>query len=163
MAVPRAGASQAGASVDGASLGSTGSENLSFKSLEKRYAAAGYKASCDSKLVGDSGTVHGFSFSVCGKSGPPMVVADALFSPTEAKVLGFYAKSFDVKTKSAVLCVSPRLRERPADLAKEYHLIVVESESPSDLPALLSKAIDKAVGLEKGTDECGDKPVSAAQ
>ena len=136
---------------------------MSFKPLEKRYTDAGYRASCDSKLVGDSGTVHAFSFSVCSKSGPPLVVADALVSPTEAKVLGFYAKSFDVKTKSAVLCVSPGLRARPADLAREYHLVVVESDSPSDLPSLLSKAIDKVVGLEKSIDHYGGKPVSAAQ
>ncbi len=123
---------------------------MDFESLAKRYADAGYVARTSATLVGGSGIRHSFSFAVSSKEGVPEVVADTALSQSTVdgiKVLGFFAKVYDVKPKLAVMCVSPRLEASPAELAKEYHIVVLQSEKPAELPGMLCEVVDKAIGF----------------
>jgi hypothetical protein len=130
-----------------------------FESLAKRYIDAGYLASTSSSVLGASGVKHNFAFTVSGEDGVVQAVADTVLSVTEVdevKVLGFYAKVYDVKPKAAVLCVSPRLSPGAAELARQYGFFVLEHEKPRELIAMLANTIDRIVGMntsQKRTEE----------
>lgn len=124
--------------------------HVNFESLAKRYIDAGHLASTSSSVLGASGVKHRFAFTVSGEDGVMQVVADTALSVTdvdEVKVLSFFAKVYDVKPKAAVLCVSPRLNPRAAELARQYGLSVLEHEKPRELIPMLAKTIDKIVGM----------------
>ena len=122
---------------------------VNFESLAKKYINSGHLATTSSSIMGASGVKHNFAFAVTRDDGVVQVVADTALSVTEVeevKVLGFFAKVFDVKPKSAILCVSPRLSPGAAELARQYGLFVIEHERPRELIPLLAKTIDKIVG-----------------
>ncbi len=121
---------------------------VDFEPLAKVCAAAGRKAGTSVEVVGRSGIKHSFSMAVMSKDGSPELVADAAVADSEVgevKVLGFYVKVYDVKPKMGVLCVSPKLTAGAADLAAKYGLTVLESERPTDLPAMLRQVVEKAI------------------
>jgi hypothetical protein len=125
--------------------------HLNFESLASKYVESGLVAGTSTKLAGASGVKHTFEFTVSGDDGQALVVADTATSVTdidEVKVLGFYAKVYDVRPKAAVLCVSPKLTEGASALAKQYGLFVVESEKPRQLIQLLSETVDKVIGAK---------------
>lgn len=124
--------------------------HINFESLAKRYVDAGYLASTSSSVPGASGVKHNFAFTIAKEDGVMQVVADTALSVTEVEeveVLGFFAKVYDVKPKAAVLCVSPRLSPRAAELARQYKLYVLEQEKPRELIPILAKTVDKILGM----------------
>lgn len=122
-----------------------------FESLAKKYIDAGYLAGTTSRVLGASGVKHSFKLWVFEEDGERRVVADTALSETEVddvKVLAFYAKVYDVKPKAAVFGVSPRLSPRAAELARQYELVVCESEKPRELIPMMEKEIDKILGTK---------------
>jgi hypothetical protein len=123
--------------------------HVNFESLAKKYISEGRLAGTSTKVLGRSGVKHSFAFSVSGEDGEVQVVADTALSVSEVdevKVLGFYAKVYDVKPKAAILCVSPKLSPGASELAKQYGLHVIEQERPRELIPMLATTIDKILG-----------------
>lgn len=123
---------------------------MNFKSLVRRYTDAGHVADAPGTLLGNSGIKHAFSFVVSSKDGAPEAVVDEpLPHPevNEMKVLAFFAKVYDVKPKTAVMCLSSRIGAAAAGLAEEYKIVVLQNENPEQLSGMLSKVIDKTIGL----------------
>ncbi|QQG49320.1 MAG: hypothetical protein HY247_03140 [archaeon] len=121
-----------------------------FETLAKKYEDAGHPAGPSGSVVGASGVSHSFAFVVSSTTGGVDVVSDTALSVSEVdetKVLGFFAKVYDVKPRAAVLCVSPRLNPGAADLARQYGLTVIENDKPRELVGMLGKTIDKILGL----------------
>lgn len=122
-----------------------------FESLAKKYVDAGYLASTSSSVLGASGVKHSFKLWVSEEDGAMQVLADTVLSETEVdevKVLGFFAKVYDVKPKAAVLGVSPRLTPHAAELARQYGFVVCENEKPRELIPMMERTIDKIIGVD---------------
>ncbi|MBI3858701.1 MAG: hypothetical protein HY296_00460 [Thaumarchaeota archaeon] len=123
---------------------------MDLEGLAKKYIDAGFLAAASTSLSGMSGIKHIFAFAVTSSEGVVQIVADTALSVSEVdevKVLGFFAKVFDVKPRASVLCVSPRLSPGAAELARQYGIVVLENEKPAELLKMLSKIIDKTLGL----------------
>ncbi len=119
-----------------------------FESMASELGKKGARASAPAAIVGKSGVKHEFEFALVPESGKPKVVIDTELSVKEVdemKVLKFYVKVFDVSPEKAVLCVTPKLSERAATLAKEYGIIVVEDETPRQLVAKAESIVNEVV------------------
>ncbi|MDG6909433.1 MAG: hypothetical protein JRN08_03600 [Nitrososphaerota archaeon] len=120
-----------------------------FESLAGSLSKKGVKATAPAQIVGKSGVKHEFAFAVRPDEARAKVVVDTELSVKdveEMKVLKFYVKVFDVGPENAILCVSPRLSGRAADLAREYGIKVVQDDVPKKLAGLASKAIGEILG-----------------
>ena len=123
---------------------------VDFESLAERYIDSGHPAGSSTSVVGASGVRHHFAFTASSKDGTLQVVADTALSVSdveETKVLGFFAKVYDVKPKAAVLCVSPRLNSAATELARQYGIVVLSNEKPRELVPMLGSFVDKALGI----------------
>lgn len=119
--------------------------------FESRLPWPAKHAKVDAEVLGASGVKHNFKLAVFGEDGVVEVVADTALSVAdvdEVKVLGFFAKVYDVKPKAAVLCVSPRLSPGAAGLARQYGFSILESEKPHELVPMLEKKIDEILGIK---------------
>lgn len=124
-----------------------------FETMASELNRKGIKAQAPAAIVGKSGVKHEFAFALVPDSGKARVVVDTELSVKdvdEMKVLKFYVKVFDVGPEKAVLCVSPRLGERAATLAKEYGITVLEDDVPRKLIPMAEKVVDEYVGSETG-------------
>ncbi len=120
-----------------------------FESLAESLSRKGTRARAPATIVGKSGVKHEFALAVEADSGGAQVVVDAELSVKdvdEMKVLKFYVKVFDVSPKKAILCVTPRLSDRAATLAREYGIEVLEDEAPRSLVGLAGKALGETLG-----------------
>lgn len=99
----------------------------------------GRRARTHSSVVGKSGVRHSFSFTLDDPSGP-VLVGDVCVGESdidETKVLSLFIKFYDVGSKTAILCVSPRLSDQAVRLARLYNILVVEATDPATLSAKL--------------------------
>jgi hypothetical protein len=117
-----------------------------FGSLARTLSVGGTSAMAPARIKGKSGVKHEFTFALLAEPGKARVVLDTELSTKEVdeiKVLKFYVKVFDVGPEKGVLCVSPRLAERAAALAKEYDIVVFENESFNNLVSMAEKFVDQ--------------------
>ncbi len=122
-----------------------------FESMASELDKKGTRAFAPAAITGKSGVKHEFAFALVPGSGKPKVVIDTELSVKEVdemKVLKFYVKVFDVSPEKAVLCVTPKLGERAATLAKEYGIVVIEDETPKQLVAKAESIVKEAVAKE---------------
>ena len=115
-----------------------------FEAMASDLNKKGAKAHAPASIVGKSGVKHEFAFALMPDSTKAKVVVDTELSVKdvdEMKVLKFYVKVFDVDSEKAILCVSPRLNERAANLAKEYGISVLEDDVPKKLIAKAAQAV----------------------
>jgi len=115
-----------------------------FEAMASDLSKKGAKAHAPASIVGKSGVKHEFAFALMPDSTKAKVVVDTELSVKdvdEMKVLKFYVKVFDVDSEKAILCVSPRLNERAANLAKEYGISVLEDDVPKKLIAKAAQAV----------------------
>ena len=120
-----------------------------FETMASELNRRGVKACAPAAIVGKSGVKHEFAFALVPESGKAKIVVDTELSVRdvdEMKVLKFYVKVFDVGPEKAVLCVSPRLGERAATLAKEYGITVLEDGVPRKLIPMAEKVVNEFVG-----------------
>jgi hypothetical protein len=116
-----------------------------FESVAASLNKKGVKATAPAFIIGKSGVKHEFAFALVPDSGRVKIVVDTELSVKEVdemKVLKFYVKVFDAGPEKAILCVSPKLSERAANLAKEYKLIILENEVPRKLIPMASDMIN---------------------
>ena len=121
-----------------------------FESMASDFSKRGVKAQAPASIVGKSGVKHEFAFALVPDSGKVKVVVDTELSVNEVdemKVLKFYVKVFDVAPEKAVLCVSPRLGERAATLAKEYGIVVLQNEVPRKLIPMAAQLVEESIGI----------------
>jgi hypothetical protein len=107
-----------------------------FESLAADLLKKGKKARAPAVIVGKSGVKHEFAFAIDPDAEKPEVVVDTELSVKEVdevKVLKFYVKVYDVGPKRSILCVTPKLTEGAASLAKGYEISVVQDETPKNL------------------------------
>jgi hypothetical protein len=117
-----------------------------FGSFAKTLSMKGASAVAPAQIKGRSGVRHEFALALLAEPGKAKVVLDAELSTAEVdevKVLKFYVKVFDVAPEKAVLCVSPKLAQRAAALAKEYDIVVLEDESPLSLVSKAEKFVEQ--------------------
>ena len=122
-----------------------------FESMAGALNRRGIRAQAPAAIVGKSGVKHEIAIALVPDSGKAKIVVDTELSVKdvdEMKVLKFYVKVFDVGPEKAVLCVSPRLGERAATLAKEYGITVLEDDVPRRLIPMAEKVVDEYVGSE---------------
>lgn len=118
-----------------------------FGSLARNLSTRGASAVAPAQIRGRSGVKHDFAFALMAGPGKAKVVLDAELSKRdvdEIGVLRFYVKVFDVGPEKAVLCVSPRLAERAAALAREYDIVVLEEESLSKLVSTAERFVERS-------------------
>lgn len=124
-----------------------------FESMAGALTKKGMRAQAPAAIVGKSGVKHEFAFAVVPESGKPRIVVDTELSVRdvdEMKVLKFYVKVFDVSPDKAVLCVTPKLGERAATLAKEYGIVVLENDTPKKLIPMAAHVVDGVLGTGRG-------------
>jgi hypothetical protein len=117
-----------------------------FGSFAQALSTRGTSAMAPAQIKGRSGVKHEFALALLAEPGKAKVVLDAELSTAEVdevKVLKFYVKVFDVGPEKAVLCVSPKLADRAAALAKEYDIVVLEDESPLNLVSKAEKFVEQ--------------------
>ena len=115
-----------------------------FETMAAELNKKGLKAHAPASIVGKSGVKHEFAFALVPDGARAKIVVDTELSVKdvdEMKVLKFYVKVYDVGPDKALLCVSPRLAERAATLAKEYGISVLEDEVPKRLVPLAEKFV----------------------
>ena len=103
------------------------------------------KACAPASLIGKSGVKHEFAFAITPDAEKAKVVVDTELSVDEVdemKVLKFFVKVFDVAPERAILCVSPKLNERAAVLAREYKILVCENDVPKKLVGQAEDAVE---------------------
>jgi hypothetical protein len=97
------------------------------------------------QIVGKSGVQHQFSFaSTEGKN--PSFVGDVIIGPgekDETKVLSLFIKVYDIGAKRAILCVTPKLTNEAAKLARLYNILTVESPDAKLLPKMLQDLMER--------------------
>ena len=116
-----------------------------FESMASGLSKKGMAAKAPAVIVGKSGVKHEFAFALVPDSGNPKVVVDTELSVKEVdemKVLKFYVKVYDVSPEKAVLCVSPKLTVRAAELAHEYGIEVLENDTPKKLIPMAARVVD---------------------
>ena len=119
-----------------------------FEAMAANLTKKGSRALAPASLTGKSGVKHEFAFAVVPDSGKAKIVIDTELSVKEVdemKVLKFYVKVFDVGPEKAVLCVTPKLGERAATLAKEYGIVVIEDETPRNLVAKAEEMVNNTM------------------
>jgi len=124
-----------------------------FESMAGALVKKGMRAQAPAAIVGKSGVKHEFAFAVVPDSGKPKIVIDTELSVKEVdemKVLKFYVKVFDVSPDKAVFCVTPKLGERAATLAKEYGIVVLENDTPKKLVPMAAHVVDGVLGTGRG-------------
>ena len=120
-----------------------------FESMASGLSRKGVTAKAPAVIVGKSGVKHEFAFALVPDSGKPKVVVDTELSVKEVdemKVLKFYVKVYDVSPEKAVLCVSPKLTERAAAIAREYGIEVLENETPKKLIPMAARVVEGVLG-----------------
>ncbi len=121
-----------------------------FGGLADGISKKGKNARAPAVIVGSSGVKHEFAFAITPESKKPKVVVDTELSVEDVddtKVLKFYVKVFDVQPEKAILCVTPKLSERAAALAREYGIEVLEDEVPRRLVERAAEVINGAKGI----------------
>lgn len=116
-----------------------------FESLAQALSKKGVKACAPASLIGKSGVKHEFAFAITPDAEKAKVVVDTELSVDEVdemKVLKFFVKVFDVAPERAILCVSPKLNERAAVLAREYKILVCENDVPKKLVGQAEDAVE---------------------
>ena len=116
-----------------------------FESLASDLTKRGKNAKAPAVIVGKSGVKHEFAFALDPDAVRPEVVIDTELSVKEVdevKVLKFYVKVYDVGPKKSVLCVTPKLTEAAASLAKGYEISVVQDETPRNLIQKAAKLVE---------------------
>jgi hypothetical protein len=96
-------------------------------------------------VVGKSGVQHQFSFAT-GDAKSPNIVGDVILGPgekDETKVLSLFIKVYDIGAKRAILCVTPKLTNEAAKLARLYNILTVESPDPKQLPSMLKDLMER--------------------
>ena len=120
-----------------------------FESMANGLSKKGVTAKAPAVIVGKSGVKHEFAFALAPDSGKPKVVVDTELSVKEVdemKVLKFYVKVYDVSPEKAVLCVSPKLTSRAAELAREYGIEVLENDTPKKLIPMAARVVEGVLG-----------------
>ncbi len=120
-----------------------------FERVASGLSQRGIRAQSPASIVGKSGVKHEFALAVLQDAGKTKLVVDTELSVEpvkEMRVLKFYVKVYDVGPEKAVLCVSPNLEPRAADLAKDYGITVLEDDIPKRLVPKVERVVKEALG-----------------
>jgi len=119
---------------------------VDFRPLIKKLKLGGWNVKPLATVSGLSGTDHQFDLAIFSKQGPeqPVIAIDIDAredAQCETAVLTMFAKVFDTNVPHSILVSTRSYDENTKNLAKNYHVIVIDSVKPNQISDLLQGAV----------------------